>query len=100
MRFRYFSTVLGLLLTWPAHAELNYTMRVDGMACPYCAYGIEKKLKRIEGVDAKSIDIDLETGVVRVTTSDEVTLTEMQMKRLFNDAGFTFRGMKVNDSDS
>ena len=73
-------------------AGTQYTMRVDGLACPYCAYGIEKKLKQIEGV--QEIDIDLNAGVVRVKTDEGVELTEAQMKQLFNDAGFTYRSMK------
>lgn len=95
MTFRFLALLAVLFLAWPALAETTYAMRVDGLACPYCAYGIEKKLKQIEGVDAESIDIDLEAGVVRVTTADHVTLTEERMERLFNDAGFTFRGMET-----
>lgn len=91
---------ITLLVQPPAFADTTYAMRVDGLACPYCAYGIEKKLKQIQGVDAESIDIDLKSGVVRVTTADGVQLTEERMKRLFNDAGFTFRGMEVSQSGS
>lgn len=100
MQFRIAGMILGMVLAWPAMADIHYAMRVDGLACPYCAYGIEKKLKQIEGIDAESIDIDLKRGVVRIKTSGEVTLTEKQMKRLFNDAGFTFRGMKVDETGS
>ncbi|MEQ8689424.1 MAG: heavy-metal-associated domain-containing protein [Pseudomonadales bacterium] len=74
-------------------ADTQYTMRVDGLACPYCAYGIEKKLKKIEG--ARDIVIDLNTGVVRVTVPEGTELTESFMKKLFNDAGFTYRSMQV-----
>lgn len=73
-------------------AGTQYTIRVDGLACPYCAYGIEKKLKRIEGVE--EIEIDLNAGVVHVRVGEGVELTEAQMTKLFNDAGFTFRGME------
>lgn len=92
--------LLTLLISFPALAAKEFLMRVDGMACPYCAYGIEKKLKRIEGVDAESIDVDFEAGVVRVTTADDVELTTERMERLFNDAGFSFRGMEVNEPES
>jgi mercuric ion binding protein len=72
-------------------AGTEYQLRVDGLACPYCAYGIEKKLKQVEGVEA--IDIDLNKGVVTVKCAEGVTLTEAQMAKLINDAGFTLRGM-------
>ena len=72
-------------------AGIEYRIRVDGLACPYCAYGIEKKLKAIEGVG--KIDVDLDAGLVVVEVDEGVELTEPQMKTLFKDAGFTYRGM-------
>ncbi len=88
-------TVVPLLLLWSLAvlaAGTQYTMRVDGLACPYCAYGIEKKLKQIEGVE--KIDVDLENGLVTVNVEKGVELTEAQMKQLFKDAGFTYRSME------
>ena len=85
-------TVLGLI--WNASAiaaGTQYEMRVDGLACPYCAYGIEKKLKAIDGVE--KIDIDLNNGLVTVIVADGVRLTEAQMTKLCQDAGFTYRSM-------
>ncbi len=73
-------------------AGTQYTLRVDGLACPYCAYGIEKKLNQIEGVE--NIDVDLNAGVVKVDTAAGVELSEVQMKQLFKDAGFTYRSME------
>lgn len=73
-------------------AGTQYTMRVDGLACSYCAYGVEKKLKQIEGV--QDIKIDLDVGMVQVKVAEGVELTEAQMKKLFNDAGFTYRSME------
>lgn len=75
----------------------RYQMRVDGLACPYCAYGIEKNLKKIDGVE--KIDIDLNNGLVTVSVAAGVTLTDAQMKNLFTDAGFTFRSMVVAPLD-
>lgn len=69
-----------------------YSIRVDGLACPYCAYGIEKKLNAIEGVRFR--DMDLEKGIVTVETHD-VTLSDEQLKQLFQDAGFTYRSKQV-----
>ncbi len=69
----------------------RYSMRVDGLACPYCAYGIEKKLKKISGIS--NIKVNLEKGLVTVDASDGTTLSEQQMKTLFKDAGFTYRSM-------
>ena len=72
-----------------------YELRVDGLACPYCAYGIEKKLNAIDGVER--IDIDLEKGLVIVNVAEGVKLSDEQMTRLFDDAGFTYRSKIERD---
>ena len=85
---------LALLLSTGAFAgETLYKIRVDGVACPYCGYGIEKKLNQIDGV--KFVDIDLEKGVVTAQSAEGVTLTDVQVEKLINDSGFTFRGMEA-----
>jgi len=92
------AVLLGLLMSMPLWASsTHYAMRVDGLACPYCAYGIEKKLKAIDGVE--NIDVDLNAGVVQVDVSEGVELTETAMKKLFNDAGFTLRSIAVSQPD-
>jgi len=88
------TALLSLLISAAALADgLQYQMRVDGLACPYCAYGIEKHLKKIDGVG--KIDVDLDNGLVTVNVAAGVTLTDEQMVKLFNDSGFTFRSMLV-----
>jgi len=75
----------------------RYQMRVDGLACPYCAYGVEKNLKKIDGVE--KIDVDLNNGLVTVDVAAGVTLTDAQMAKLFTDAGFTYRSMLTKPLD-
>lgn len=83
------ASLLILLMTQTAWAETTiYSIRVDGLACPYCAYGIEKKLNEIEGV--KFIDMDLEKGIVTAHAVN-VKLNDTQLKQLFQDSGFTYR---------
>jgi len=84
---------IGVLL-WSSlalAAGMQYDLRVDGLSCPFCAYGIEKKLKKTEGVE--TVDIDLKRGVVVVKTREGVKLTEPQMKQLVKDAGFTLKSL-------
>ena len=72
-------------------AGTQYNLRVDGLACPFCAYGIEKKLINSEGVE--SVTFDIENGLVIVKAEEGVTLTESMLKQLINDAGFTLRSV-------
>lgn len=87
-----FSLLLSLVLLQSAFAAgTRYEMVVDGLACPYCAYGIEKKLKQIDGLETFKMDLD--KGVVTVEVSEGTVLTDEQMQKLFHDAGFTYRSM-------
>lgn len=80
----------ALLAPLVAQAEANvYELRVDGLACPFCAYGIEKKLSRIEGVE--KIDVELKSGVVIVTMAEGAALAEEVAHKAVKEAGFTLR---------
>lgn len=65
------------------------TVRVDGLSCPFCAYGLEKKLNEIDGVD--SINIDIEKGSVTLTVGKGTNISEEKIKSKVKDAGFTPR---------
>ena len=82
-----------LLLPLVAFATpTQYQLRVDGLACPFCAYGIEKELNRTDGVE--SIRIDINAGVVTVTMAEGGTMTEAEAARIVEDAGFTLGGFE------
>jgi len=76
-----------------AAAGTNYTIRVDGLACPFCAYGIEKKFKKMDGIS--NIQVDLDKGLVSVDAKEGLELKEDKLKKLFHDSGFTYRSMKI-----
>ncbi len=73
-------------------AQQAYKLRVDGLSCPFCAYGIEKKLNAIKGV--QQIEVDIATGIVAVTMAEGTTLDEATAKQAVKDAGFTLRGFE------
>ncbi len=64
----------------------TYTIQVDGMACPFCAYGLEKSLTKISGIE--SIETDIDTGIVTITMAAEATLHRMAATQAVEDAGF------------
>ena len=85
--------VVSMLLTAAAVAETTqYQLRVDGLACPFCAYGVEKELTRVDGVTGLEIDIDL--GIVTVQMASGATMSEEQARQIVEDAGFTLRGFE------
>lgn len=92
MKTLLFSALLMLIFSTASYsASEQYQLHVDGMACPFCAYNIEKKFKTLDG--ASDIKVNLEQGLVEVTMADGHSLSKPQMQKLFEDAGFTFRSM-------
>ncbi len=88
-----FSLALLVLLPTVTAGDL-YVMRVDGLACPYCAYGIEKLLERRDEVEPGSIDIRLEEGLVIVRLLDGRHIDDATLEQLLADAGFTLRSVE------
>ena len=83
------------LLATPGQAQETkpaYTVEVDGLACPFCAYGIEKQLSAIEGVE--SVETDIKSGAVIVTMAPGSTLDEDAARKAVEAAGFTLRGFQ------
>ncbi len=68
-------------------------MRVDGLACAFCAYGLEKKLKKLEGVE--SVDISLNRGLVRIKLKEGYTLEEEKLRKIVKESGFVLRRIEV-----
>ncbi len=85
-------------LPFAALAGLNtYELKVDGLACPFCAYGIEKKLRAIEGV--QKVEVEIKQGRVVVTMAEGAILTEAQARDAVKDAGFSLRAFSQAQGD-
>lgn len=73
---------------WPSNA---YVLRIDGLACPYCGYGIEKQFTRQAGVQGTEIDID--KGVVVVSVETGTRFSDEELKQIVHDSGFELGGI-------
>jgi mercuric ion binding protein len=71
----------------------SVTVLVDGLACPFCAYGVEKKLKRVEGVE--SMDIRMNEGTVTLKAKEGLSIDISQVPQAIRDSGFSLREMRV-----
>ncbi len=74
-----------------------YRLYVDGLACPFCAYGVEKKLGGLDGVD--KVEIDIDGGLVAVTMTGGARLEEAAARRAIDQAGFSLRAFEAPDTD-
>jgi len=66
-----------------------YKLWVDGLACPFCAYGIEKKISAVHGVE--KVDIEIDSGLVTVTLAPGAKLDEVTARQAVAEAGFSLR---------
>lgn len=87
---------LALMATGVLAAPPSYQLHVDGLACPFCAYGIEKKLGALEGV--QSLETHIKDGTVIVIMKDGATLDEAVAKRAVKEAGFSLRKFEALES--
>jgi copper chaperone CopZ len=81
-----------LMSTAAIAAQQVFKVGVDGLACPFCAYGVEKKLKAVKGVE--KVDVDIKTGTVLVTVVEGAVFDEATAKKAVTEAGFTLRGFE------
>ncbi len=69
------------------------TARVDGLSCPFCAYGLEKKLKKLKGVE--KIQIRVKDGMAVLFLKKGAAVQKREIQRLIKEAGFTPREITV-----
>lgn len=83
---------LALFASSALAAQAAWLLRVDGLSCPFCAYGIEKKLGAVKGV--QRVEVDIASGTVTVTMAEGAALDEASAKKAVRDAGFSVRGLE------
>ncbi len=70
--------------------DLTYIkIQVDGLSCPFCAYGLEKNLKKLKG--AKDVFISVEYGYTTFNVPKDKQPTEDELKKIVKNANFTVR---------
>ncbi len=90
--------VVVWLIAGPAMAQTKYVIGVDGMSCPFCAYGLEKKLKKMK--DVESVTIDLNKGEAVVIAKAGTIISEESLRKAVHDAGFTVSSLKKIENHS
>lgn len=85
------AVVLGIVLfsSGALATGAAYRLHIDGLACPFCAYGIEKKLNAITGVER--LETSIKDGTVSVTMKDGIVLDEAMAGKAVKEAGFSLR---------
>lgn len=93
--------MLGIILSTfiastASAANSSYDLSIGGITCPACVGRAEKDLKAMEGVSSVKTDVD--AGKISLCAEDRVKLENGQLKAMFAERGFTFKGMTKRES--
>ncbi len=70
----------------PEEQPRQIQVTVLGMSCPFCAYGVEQKLKKLEGVE--ELTVVLETGLATLLMEEGADVSNETLRETVKDAGF------------
>lgn len=62
--------------------------QIKGLACPFCAYGLEKKIKKMPDVAGVYVGLNEGIAQIKLKKTDDPP-TQEQLKKAVKDAGFT-----------
>lgn len=78
----------------PAQAQLlEVKQTVFGMDCAPCAYGLEKRLKKIEGVEAARVSLN--DGLATITLAEANQVRLGQIREAIRASGFSAEASEV-----
>ena len=90
--------LLGILLrAAPAEAAfLSAELTVNGLSCPFCAFGIEKKLLDVHGV--RDAEVFLDEGRIVLTFQPDSEATVDELEKAVEKAGFELAAVSLEVS--
>jgi len=90
--------IMSILTGFTLDAQRDIvTAQVDGLGCPYCAYGLEKKFKKVKGI--KNVKIEIEEGIFTFTVPSEVDLQVEEVDNRVDLAGYTAKSIEIERAD-
>lgn len=89
-----FILVILVFIATSGHAEINQVkIRVDGLSCPFCVYGVEQKLKEVPNV--KEVSTDFKQGTVNLSFKQQKPLDLSILFQAVERGGFTPVGAEI-----
>ncbi len=70
----------------PQEQPRQIQVTVLGMSCPFCAYGVEQKLKKLDGV--VELTVELASGLATLVMEDGADVSNDVLRKTVEDAGF------------
>lgn len=97
MRKKLFKAFMLFFLTSPTFAVsevYNLKVKLDGLACPFCAYGLERKLKDYKGIQNLKILVD--EGLATFQYPYGKIPDVIDLRQRVKKGGFTPREISIN----
>jgi periplasmic mercuric ion binding protein len=76
----------------------DVVIEVGGLACPFCAYGIEKRLHKID--ELAELSVLLEEGKVQLKVKEGETVSSERLRKAIADAGFEAKSIVFLNPDA
>lgn len=77
-----------------AFAEIKEVeIKIDGLSCPFCVWGLKKQMKKIKNIEV--LDISLKKSMAKVTLKKGSMLDIKDYKDAVKDSGFSIREISV-----
>ena len=101
MTFSLIALLFGFALFNPVLAQkqgehLYVKIEVDGLSCPFCAFGLERKLKKIKGVKKVDVSVRNAHAMLILTKGDQPE--ENDLRKVVKNAGFTPREISFSST--
>lgn len=78
-----------------AFAEIKEVeIRIDGLSCPFCVFGLKQQMKKLEAIDR--LNISLKNSLARITLKEGSSLNIEDLKNAVKDAGFSVREIRIS----
>ncbi len=84
---------LGIFIRLASAEPTKVQVKLDGLVCTFCAYNLEKKLKRVEAVE--DLKILVNAGLAELTIKEGKSIDIDGIKKAVKDGGFTPREIHI-----
>ena len=85
--------ILGIFIRLASAEPAKVQVKLDGLVCTFCAYNLEKKLKRLDAVE--DLKILVNAGLAELTIKEGKSIDIDGIKKAVKDGGFTPREILI-----
>mgnify|MGYP006099544031 CR=1 FL=1 len=86
-----FLVLLSALISAPTWAK-NYEINVNGIVCEFCAFGVAKKLRKLDFIDPSQFEdgvkVDIENQRVYISIQDDQAVDQDAIFKAIKSGGY------------